>query len=96
VAVYQLSVRAARELDEIFAFGAMTFGLLQAERYLASLENVFALLAANPLLGRSSSYLGPGIRRHAHGSHAIIYRPAAEGVVILAVIHGQSSQSRLW
>lgn len=63
---------------------------MQAARYRDSLEDCFALLAANPRMGRPAHRIAPGVRRHEHGSHVIFYRRDADGVLILAVVHARS------
>jgi toxin ParE1/3/4 len=51
------------------------------------LENCFSLIAANPRMGRLSPTVRPGVRRHEHGSHVILYREEEDYAVILAVVH---------
>jgi len=41
-------------------------------------------------MGRSAAGIAPGVRRHEHGSHVILYREVDGGVLILALVHGRS------
>lgn len=87
---YGLTKRAEADLFDIFLFGYEQFGSKQAEAYAAELEHVFQLLADNPRMGREAEAILPGVRRHEHGSHVILYEEASSGVVILAIVHRRS------
>ncbi|MBN9036875.1 MAG: type II toxin-antitoxin system RelE/ParE family toxin [Rhizobiales bacterium] len=87
---YRLSARADRDLGDIFFASIELFGPNQARRYRASLGHCFSLLADNPRMGRSAAGIAPGVRRHEHGSHVILYREVDGGVLILALVHGRS------
>ncbi len=54
------------------------------------MEACFQLLADNPRLGREAKAIAPGVRRHEHGSHVILYEESGTGVLILAVLHQKS------
>jgi toxin ParE1/3/4 len=58
-----------------------------ADRWLESLDEKLALLAASPLLGEMVEYLAPGIRRHCFGNYLIFYRPIADGIELHRVLH---------
>jgi len=87
---FRLSDRAKAEILKIYVDGIGLFGPNQADRYLDSLEDCFSLLADNPRMGRSAAGIAPGVRRHEHGSHVILYREVDGGVLILALVHGRS------
>jgi toxin ParE1/3/4 len=53
------------------------------------------LLADNPLIGRARPELRPGLRSFPHGDYLIFYRPAADGVTIVRVLHGARDARRL-
>ena len=84
---YRLSRRADQDLFEIFRFGIETFGLLQAEQYQTDLTHCFDLLAQNPRLGRPADIIAPGLRRHEHARHIILYEIETDGVLILTILH---------
>jgi toxin ParE1/3/4 len=88
VSRFRLTVRAQQNLQAIFEFSVEWFGERQAQKYQAGMLACFELLAENPKLGRLSPAIRPGMRRHEHGSHVVIYREEAEaGIVIGAVLH---------
>jgi toxin ParE1/3/4 len=41
-------------------------------------------------MGRKADAIGAGVRRHEHESHVVIYEEDADGVLILAIVHGAS------
>ena len=87
VSRYILSRRAERHLQHIFEYGIEQFGERQAAAYSTQLTNCFQLLAENPRMGRLSPSIRPGLRRHEHSSHVIIYREEKKRVLIVAVLH---------
>lgn len=87
---YTLTKRAEADLFDVFLFGYERFGSKQAEAYAAELEYVFHLLADTPRMGREAETIAPGVRRHEHGSHIILYEEARGGVLILAIVHASS------
>lgn len=88
---YRLTRRADQDLIDIYLYTLEQFGMAQAERYAEGVRSCFALLADNPRLGRPADLIRPGLRRHEHGSHVILYREDIEqgGLLVLAVIHGR-------
>ncbi|MCV9940584.1 type II toxin-antitoxin system RelE/ParE family toxin [Boseaceae bacterium BT-24-1] len=87
---YDLTRRARDDLFDIFVYGYDRFGEQQADIYASGLEHVFELLAANPRMGREARSIGPGVRRHEHASHVILYEQAPSGILILAIVHSRS------
>ena len=87
---YQLTEPARAEILELYLYGIEKFGLVQADRYLSSLEERFGMLAEFPRMGRAAPRLGKDVRRHEYKSHVILYRLAEATVIILAVVHGRS------
>lgn len=87
---YRLTKRAEAEVLDIFIYGIERFGPAQARRYGDELAHCFQLLADTPHMGRPAGTVGVGVHRHEFRSHVILYEPAADGIVVLAVIHGRS------
>jgi len=70
--------------------------LLAAMTWLGETRATCDLLATQPAMGqRIQSKRFGGIRRHVAGNYLIYYRPTADGVEILAVVHGAREQGRL-
>ncbi len=52
MASYQLTEAAQQDVDEIYEYSILNFGLQQARDYLNGLHRCFGTLADNPKLGR--------------------------------------------
>ena len=87
---YRVSARADADLLDIYLFGVAHFGRPQAVEYQLSFQHCFELLAENPRMGRHSPTIRPGLRRHEHGRHVVLYKEEADHVLVVAVVHGRS------
>ena len=88
---YRITRRAERDLKDIDRFTAEAFGPKQAERYLQELGAVFELIGAHPQMGR----MYEGRTYHfVHGRHIVLYRTAADGIVIGRIFNGAMAQPR--
>ncbi len=63
MAVYSLSSKAAADLDGIYEYTILHFGLEQARVYLLGLHERFEILAEHPTQGRKADELAPGLRQ---------------------------------
>jgi toxin ParE1/3/4 len=86
---YRLSKQADADFESIYLFGVMTFGLQQAEEYVAGLEARFERLAEHPLRYPSIDHVRPGYRASVYGSHTIYYRNDEGGVLIVRILGKQ-------
>ena len=94
MAAYSLSGKAASDLDGIYEYTILNFGLEQARAYLLGLHERFQILADNPGVGRSAAQLAPELRRHEYQSHIIFYTPKEKGVLIMRVLHTRMDAKR--
>ena len=62
--------------------------LERALRVLDRIDEKCRLYAQHPLIGTSREDLGPGVRCFPLDSCVVIYRPIADGILILVVTHG--------
>lgn len=84
----RLSVRAERELLELHEYGALTFGVRQADLYVEELRRTLEMLALFPRIGRE---IGGGFRVRPYRSHVLLYSITAGGdVVVDRIVHGSS------
>lgn len=84
-----IALRAESDLDEIADYTTRTWGWRQTDRYLAKLEDGFALLAQAPSIGRASEFILPGLKRFEVGKHVVFYCVESETLWILRVLHQQ-------
>ncbi len=84
---YALSNAAAADLRQIARHTVQQWGTEQAKRYIHSLNLAFENLAMFPETGRAASDIRQGYFRFDSGSHAVLYRKAASGILIVRVLH---------
>jgi len=87
MAAYRLTRRADDDLDAIYEYTTVNFGLEQAQSYISGLHVRFEELATHPVLGRNAEPLAPGLRRYPYRSHVVFYVPEDQGVLIVRVLH---------
>lgn len=87
MAVYSLSSKAAADLDGIYEYTILNFGLEQARVYLLGLHERFEMLAEQPTHGRKADELAPGLRQLGYQSHIVFYMPKDNGIRIVRVLH---------
>jgi toxin ParE1/3/4 len=87
MAVYSLSSKADADLDGIYEYTILNFGLEQARVYLLGLHERFGMLAEQPTHGGKADELAPGLRRLGYQSHVVFYMPKDNGIRIVRVLH---------
>ena len=87
MAAYRLTHRASDDLDAIYEYTIVNFGLEKAQDYLIGLHQRFEELATRPTLGRGAERLAAGMRRYPHRSHVVFYLTEDRGVLIVRVLH---------
>ncbi|MBI1194010.1 MAG: type II toxin-antitoxin system RelE/ParE family toxin [Bacteroidetes bacterium] len=85
--VYKLSVAATIDLENVFEYGILQFGIQNALTYMEAMEKHFVLLSDNPELGRGAAALASGLRRFSYGSHSIFYLVIPKGILVVRVLH---------
>src|SRR5436309_6768372 len=71
MASYQLTEDAEADVDGIYEYSILHFGLQQARDYVNSLHGCFGNLADNPRLGRDYSHVKANARRFEYQSHSV-------------------------
>lgn len=92
--VYKLSVRALKDVEQLFLYSIEKFGVQQAENYVQTLEQTFQLLADFPTIGRNAGHIRPELRAHAHQSHTIYYRIKTNHIFIVRVLSNKMDHPR--
>ena len=87
MAGYSLSAKAASDLEAIYEYTILRFGLDQARGYLLGLHEQCQVLAEQPARGREADALASGLRRCEYQSHIIFYIPKEHGIRIVRVLH---------
>jgi len=86
---YRLAPRAIADLDDIWRYSAETWSIMQADRYIDELVQMFETIAAMPTLARERSEFTPAVRIHVHDRHLIVYTIADDHVAILRLLGGR-------
>ncbi|WP_119392282.1 type II toxin-antitoxin system RelE/ParE family toxin [Taklimakanibacter lacteus] len=87
---HRITARAERDLKDIYRYTVLTFGPVQAEKYLRELDAVFEILGDYPNMGRV--YEG-STHQFVHGRHIILYRIRSNEIVIGRIFHGADRRS---
>jgi len=92
---YRLTPEAARDLNEITRFiaGDNPRAVL---RLIDNIEKKCQAVAEMPGIGRPREELAPNLHSSLAGKYVIFYRPTAEGVEIIRVIHGARDIPKLF
>ena len=86
---------AAEDLRQIVEYIAAN-NLSASIRWLDDTEALCNMLAARPDIGeRMQTKRFGAVRRHGSGNYVVYFRPIADGVEILRVLHGARQQDRL-
>ena len=84
---FYLTRRAARDLRDIHVRSVTNWGQERADAYLAQIYAVFAKVAASPELGLLRAHRSVPFLMAPAGRHFVVYDRAAEGVIVLTVLH---------
>jgi len=87
MAVYKLSGKASADVDDIYEYTIVNFGIEQARTYLNGLGDCLEALAENPLRGRAADELASELRRYEYQSHVVFFREMEQYTLIVRVLH---------
>jgi len=89
MATYQLTNKAESDIENIYEYSILNFGLRIAQEYISGLHDCFELLADHQSWGSNYSFIASGLQRYEYRSHAIYYQPNEEGILIVRVLGGR-------
>ena len=82
----QRSRRALHDLDEIWDYIARDNPVM-ADRVLDKMDAKCEMLASQPLIGEARPDLAANLREVPVGNYVIFYRPLADGIEVVRVLH---------
>lgn len=91
---YELSKRAATDIEDILRYTIENFGREQADEYASGLFHSFDLLLDNPRLGRS--YAGGAFFRYVYRMHHIYYAIREDVIRIAHIRHASQALPEEW
>lgn len=94
MANYRLTIKAAKEIENIYVYSILHFGIQKAQEYLNGLHDCFVFLANNAGWGRDYGFVKSGLLRYEYRSHAVYYQKIESGVLIIRVLGGRQDPAR--
>ena len=91
---YRFSPRAQRDLDGVFDYTVVQWGLPQALHYVDVIEAACADLAEAPQHSQSCANIRPVYRRRSVERHVIYFRPTTYGIAIIRILHQRMDTTR--
>ncbi len=91
---YRLTPAAERDLEAIWTYTSLKWGVEQASRYTAIMTDAFAELAQSPKTAPECSYIRPGYRRRSVERHMIYFRITTYGIAIIRILHDRMDAPR--
>ncbi len=88
------SPAARNDIDRIYDYTALHWGIAQAERYVGGLRDTCHGLAEGQLPGRDIGHVRAGYRQQASGSHFVFYKELPDGIEIVRVLHRRMDLAR--
>jgi Plasmid stabilization system protein len=83
----KISRKAENDLRNIARYTQDTWDREQRREYLYGLNNMFKLLAENPLISRERREFSPAVRIHKYGHHLIVYLDCQDHILIVRILH---------
>lgn len=84
---YTYSVRAEKDVKDIYLNTAKKYGIIQADKYDSGLQQSLQLIADNPDMGRQCEYIRKGYHRHEYGRHIIFYRKRKNDIFVIRILY---------
>lgn len=69
----RISPAAQQDIDDLYVFGIQSFGMKQADAYLAGLRESILTIAEHPMIGRERHDVRPPIRLISYEAHHLFY-----------------------
>ncbi len=89
MANYKISNEAKDDLIQIHQYGAMKYGIVQADKYFNSLFECFDTIALRPFSFQQVNFTNSGYRRCVCSSDKIYYKINNNAVEIMVIIGRQ-------
>lgn len=85
---FRISVKAAKDIEDIWLYTVENWSATQADRYVNQLFDEIEYLAENPKSGRDYSHVRKNYRCSKINSHLIFYREAGKDEIeIIRILH---------
>ena len=85
--VYRLYPKAIEDLESIYSYSTLEFGIKRTEDYFMAIDSSFKLLTEEPLISRKCDYIRPDLRAFNVASHIIFFKVTDYGIAVIRVLH---------
>ena len=89
MASYRLNDAALADLDKIYEYGILNFGLKQADQYFDGLVFHFQQIADNPHSHPAVDEIRAGYRRAPYYANSVYYRIEGDRIVVVRILGKQ-------
>jgi len=87
---YKLSAEADKDIEAIFDYTELEYGLQKAADYTLQFSAVFQQLTQDPELGRARNEIKNGLRSLVQNKHIVFYRVLKDHIRIVRILHCRS------
>jgi toxin ParE1/3/4 len=94
MAIYKLTSKAEIEIESIYEYSIINFGLQVAQGYLLGLHDCFDLLANHQSFGTDYGFIELGLLRYEYRSHSIYYQITEDGILIVRILGSKQDPAR--
>jgi len=94
MAEYRVTPAAERDLEAIWTYTQLKWGVDQANRYIDIMTAAFAELAQWPKTAPACDHIRPGYRRRSVERHMIYFRVTSYGIAIVRILHDRMDAPR--
>ena len=91
---YQLTSKAEDDIEKIYEYSILKWGLVTARDYFLGLHEKFGLLADNQSWGNDYDFISPGLYRYEYRSHSIYYRSSGDLILIVRILGNRQDPAR--
>ena len=91
---YQLTNKAEDEIDGIYEYSILNFGLNIAQKYISGLHECFVTLADNQSWGNDYGFIKSGLFRYEYRSHSVYYQNTEYGILIVRILGNKQDPAR--
>jgi toxin ParE1/3/4 len=94
MAGYRLSNTAVADVERIYQYSILNFGLTKANTYIDRLHDRLSVLNEQPHWGNAYAHIAPELKRYEYGAHSIYYEIADGGIFIIRVLGNRQDPAR--
>jgi toxin ParE1/3/4 len=91
---YQLTNKAENEIEGIYEYSILNFGLNIAQEYVSGLHECFVTLADNQSWGNDYEFIKPGLLRYECRSHSVYYQNTEYGILVVRILGNKQDPAR--